>query len=106
MALWLTGCTSTPVERYEDLLHRHVGTSKRADVDKILGQPTSCKKLDGYEMCEYRTAAARNEPVPIVHIKEPGYGPDLTPYDSFDVLHLNYDSFGILKDWTAVVVRP
>jgi len=83
-----------------------LGTAKKTEVNQVLGSPTSCKKTaEGLEECEYRTAAARNYPVPDAHKKQEAMGPDLSPYEYFDVLHVYYDSLGILKNWVPIVIR-
>lgn len=98
-------CTETRIERYTDIIEPHVGGTHKAEMNKILGAPTFCKEEGKYEKCEYRTARGRNEPVPGVFRKEPAMGPDLTPYEHFDVLHLYYDSFAVLKEWEPIVVQ-
>lgn len=100
------GCTTSRVKMYQDIVDPLVGTSKKADVNRVLGSPASCAREEGFEKCEYHTSAARNEPVSYMSHKEPGYEINLSPYDSFDVLHLYYDDVGVLKDWSPVVVKP
>jgi len=100
----LGGCTEPRVKTYEGILEPRVGKSKKDEIDKILGNPTSCQDIDGIQKCEYRSSRANNQPVPDVYRKQEGMGPDLSPYDRYDVLHLKYDSFGILKEWEPVVL--
>ena len=104
LILVLVSCTEMRVKKYNDLLNPRVGTAKKEEVGKLLGNPVSCsQELEG-EKCEYRTSHARNHPVPDVYRQERALGPDLSPYDHFDVLHVRYDGFGILKSWEPVVI--
>jgi len=82
-----------------------VGNGKKESVDKVLGPPIKCVKEHALEKCEYRTARERNDPVPAVHHQERSMGPDLSPYEHFDVLHLYYDSFGLLREWEPIVIK-
>ena len=100
----LGGCTEPRVKTYEGILEPRVGKSKKEEIDHILGNPTSCRDTDGVQTCEYRSSRANNQPVPNVYRKQEGMGPDLSPYDRYDVLHLKYDSFGVLKEWEPVVI--
>lgn len=100
----LNGCTETRVKRYANLLEPHIDHAKKQEMTAFLGAPTSCTQGEKYECCEYRTTRGRNETIPQIHKKEPGMGPDLAPYDYFDVIHLCYDGFGVLKEWDPVVL--
>ncbi len=104
LLLTLLSCTEPRVKKYQDILEPRVGSGKKEEIDKLLGNPTWCKDEDGTQKCEYRSSRANNSPVPDVYKKEEGMGPDLSPYDRYDVLHLKYDGFGVLKDWEPVVV--
>lgn len=107
--LWLgtfPACSMSRVKMYRDIVDPMVGSSKKDDVNRVLGSPESCSHEKGLEMCEYRTSAARNEVIPDMSSRNPAMGPDLSPYDRFDVLHLYFDDFGILKDWDPIVVKP
>ena len=64
-------------------------------------QPISCKTDGAGESCEYRTAAANNDPLPATHRQNSGFGPDLSPLDYYDVIFVTYDGMGIFKDWRA-----
>lgn len=99
-------CTEPRLKRYSDIIEPLVGSAKRERVTEILGKPTSCKREFSQEKCEYRTSMGRNHPVPEVFKKPEGLGPDLSPYEYFDVLHLYYDDFGILREWDPVVIQP
>lgn len=98
-------CTQTRVERYADLIEPHIDGAKKPEMNRILGAPTYCREEGKFEKCEYRTARGRNESVPGIHHKQPAMGPDLTPYEHFDVIHLYYDSFSVLKEWQPIVVQ-
>lgn len=104
--IFASACTQPTVKRYEITLERKVGTAKKPEIDKLLGNPVSCQRENSVQKCEYRTLQAGNYPVPAVYDKQPAIGPDVSPYDYFDVLHLFYDEEGILRDWQPVVVRP
>ncbi len=104
--LILSACTTTRGKFYEDTLEPMVGVSKFHDVNKQLGSPTTCVPDVGLTRCEYRTAVARNLPVPAFARRVPGMGPDLSPYEYFDVLYVYYDDTGLLKEWTPMVVLP
>lgn len=88
------------------MLDPKVGVAKKDEINKFLGNATWCTPEAGTEKCEYRTSRGSNHPVPDMYRKEEALGPDLSPYDRFDVLHLYYDAFGVLKDWEPVVLRP
>jgi len=107
IGLWvLVGCTSPRLKRYHDLIDPHVGKAKKEKMDSLLGVPSSCKRTPSLKLCEYRTASERNEPVPGVLEKPKGFGgPDVSPYEYFDVLHLFYDDFGVLQEWNPVVIQ-
>ena len=100
----VAGCVTQRVKRYRDLLDPLVGKEKKANINRLLGKPANCEQEQDLEKCEYRTTKERNDPVPIVHERESALGPDLSPYDTFDVLYLYYDGFGVLKDWKPVSV--
>jgi hypothetical protein len=93
------------VKKYSDILEPRMGTAKKAEIDKFLGQATQCTSQGEYEECEYRTARGKNEPVPAVHTKAPAMGPDLAPYEHFDVIRVKYDSLGILREWKPIHLR-
>ena len=104
---WLcSSCTESRVKKYSDILEPLVGTAKKERLNEVLGKPTFCKRELAYEQCEYRTSRGRNDPVPEVFRKSEGLGPDLSPYEYFDVLRLYYDDFGVLKEWDAVNIQP
>lgn len=105
LALALSACTQTPVRRYSDMIDPLVGSGKKEELDRLLGFPASCRQESVFQKCEYRTASGRNAPTPMVFTKQPGK-PDLSPYESFDVIHLFYDDQRILKEWQAVVLTP
>lgn len=98
-----SACTQPRIKKYQSLLEPKIGNSKKDEINKILGSPAWCTTEAGTEKCEYRTAHANNEPVPDMYRKEDSLGPDLSPYDRFDVLHVFYDSTGVFKDWEPVV---
>lgn len=100
----ILGCTEPRVKKYSNILEPRVGSGKKDEIDRLLGNPTWCKEKEGLQKCEYRSSRANNAPVPDVFRKEEGMGPDLSPYDRYDVLHLTYDGFGVLKDWEPVVI--
>lgn len=79
-----------------------------SQVNEVLGPPVSCAAEPNTNLtqCEYRTAMGRNLPTPDVHVRIPSMGPDLSPYDHFDVLHLHFDDTGVARDWTPMVIRP
>ncbi len=103
--IFFAACAQKRVVKYESLLNPMVGVSKKISVNKKLGQPVYCKAQEDGEICEYRTPKSHNENIPAIY--QPAHGfPDLSPYDYFDVLHLSYNSFGILKDWEPIVLAP
>jgi len=97
-------CTTTRVKRYQNLLDPLIGSSKRTEVNHLLGTPVFCRPEGDRELCEYRTSAARNFTVPDMHRKAEAMGPDLSPYDQFDVLHVYYDGFDTFKEWEPFVI--
>jgi hypothetical protein len=101
--LVLGGCVEGRVKRYQSLLNPMVGTAKKDEVSRLLGSPTTCTTQPVGERCEYRTAKGRNDPVPSVYEKNT-LGPDLSPFEFYDVIQANYDGFGILKDWIPLVL--
>lgn len=103
--LLLSSCAELRVKKYSNLLDPMLGSSKKQEVSKVLGSPTFCQAEGVFEKCEYRTASVRNYPVPAVYRKEIAMGPDLSPYEYFDVLEVQYDSFGVFKDWQPVVLK-
>lgn len=106
LLLTLTQCAHPRVARYRSTIEPHLNKSKKAELDALLGSPVSCAPAkEGLERCEYRTASERNQKVPEIYRRNSAMGPDVSPYEFFDVLHLYYDSFGTLKEWTPVVVH-
>jgi len=103
LVVLMTSCAEHRVKRYQDMLDKHVGVTQKKELDRQLGEPTQCRPDGSMKLCEYRTAAGRNEQVPYVHQKKEGF-PDLSPYEHYDVLHLFYDDFNVLRDWKAVVL--
>ena len=97
-------CTETRIKRYSDILEPHVGNTSKVEMDRLLGGPAYCRAEGKYQLCEYRTAIGRNEQIPYVHLKNDAMGPDLSPYEHFDVLQLYYDDFGTLRDWKPIVL--
>ena len=106
VSLALMACTEPRIKRYQTMLDPMVGTAKKTDVDAQLGKAIKCERKEKGQECEYRTASGRNEQIPMAHQQRSAMGPDLSPYEYFDVLHLTYDDFGILKDWQPVIVKP
>jgi hypothetical protein len=102
--LLLASCVETHVRKYQNLLEPRVGRAKQNEINALLGNPTYCRAEGKYEKCEYRTAAAQNHPVPDIFRKTEGLGPDLSPYEYFDVLHLYFDTFHVLREWEPVVI--
>ena len=100
----LSACAQSRVNKYNGLLESKVGRSDRNDVGRILGEPVKCSPEGDLEKCEYRTASAKNHPVPDVFKKQPAMGPDVSPYEHYDVLHLYYGKDGLLKEWKPVVI--
>lgn len=104
LCIGLLSCSHSRIERYRDALDSQLGNGKKTSLDQLLGMPYLCKNIGVFERCEYRTASQRNHPVPIVYRKAPGFGPDLSPYDYFDVIYLYYDDFDVLQEWEPVVI--
>lgn len=102
----VSGCAQTRVRRYQGVLDPMLGNGTKIQVAKKLGNPANCAPLGTGERCEYRTAILRNDPVPAVHQKTVEMGPDLSPYEYFDVLQADFDGFGVLKDWQPIVIHP
>ena len=100
----ITGCTTSKVKKYESLLNPKIGQSKKAEINTLLGNPVFSKAEGQYEKCEYRSAYSQNDPIPDMFKKSDGLALDLSPYEYFDVLHLYFDSFHILKEWEPVVL--
>lgn len=100
----ILGCTELKIKKYQNVLEGKIGTAKKVEINQILGSPVWCRNENGSEICEYRTSYANNRPIPDAYRKENGTSPDLSPYEHFDVLHLSYDSTGLLKDWEPVVL--
>jgi hypothetical protein len=98
-------CTEAPVKRYRDLLEPRVGSARKAEINQLMGSPTYCKQGEAYELCEYRSSLGHNYPVSDQYRRVDSMGPDLSPYDQFDVLHLYFDNFGILKEWEPIVIK-
>lgn len=96
-------CTQSRVKKYEGMLAPLVGKASQNQINALLGNPSFCRQENRFEMCEYRTATAHNTPVPDMFRKSESLGPDLSPYEYFDVLHLYFDSFHVLKEWEPFV---
>ncbi|MBI1859312.1 MAG: hypothetical protein HYR96_00125 [Deltaproteobacteria bacterium] len=103
--LALLGCTQPAIKKYSDMLDPLVGLATKKEITRLLGQPVSCQNDMNYEVCEFRTSRARNNPVPAVHQKHPGMGPDLTPYEQFDDLSLQFDALETLRGWRPLRVN-
>ncbi|MBI4403429.1 MAG: hypothetical protein HY537_04670 [Deltaproteobacteria bacterium] len=101
----LAGCTHTRVKFYHDLINPLVGSATKEKMNSLLGSPTWCKQETSFEQCEYRTSRGRSEPVPAIHRQHESMGPDLSPYDYFDVLHLFYDDTKTLREWSPIVIQ-
>jgi hypothetical protein len=100
-----SGCSEVRVRKYQRGLDPLVGSANKGKINRMLGTPTTCKHTDEItETCEYRTSWGRNDAVPSVFTKVNGFGPDLSPYEYFDVLELSYDGFGVLQTWHPLVV--
>ena len=104
LLLFFTGCTESMVKRYADVIEPQLGSATKSDFRKLFGPPAFCKPDKDWELCEYRTAHTRNYPTPRMYAKNPTFGPDLSPYEFFDVIHLYYNEWGILQEWDPVVV--
>lgn len=106
LGLLLTGCTQPTIRKYSDMLDPKIGVASKDDITRFLGAPASCRQTLNYEDCEFRTSRARNAPVPAVHQKHPSIGPDLSPYEQFDDLSLQFDSLGTFRGWKPLRVNP
>lgn len=96
----IASCTEPRAKRYGTLLDPLLGKAKKTEVASALKvQPIGCKPESSGEVCEYRTAAANNDPLPATHRQNSGFGPDLSPLDYYDVIFVTYDGMGIFKDW-------
>ena len=104
LMFFFTACSEPRVKKYKGILDPQIGAATKLQINKLLGKPTFCKPEGKYDKCEYRTTRGRNEPTPSIHKKEEALGPDLSPYEHFDVLHLFYDGFGVLREWQPVVL--
>lgn len=104
MILFMTSCTQSRVKRYQAILEPKIGKSTKSQISTILGNPVSCLQEAKYEKCEYRSAYTQNGPIPDMFRKSEGIGPDLSPYEYFDVLHLYFDAFHILQEWEPIVI--
>jgi len=102
----LLACSLSPLKRLEEAMDPMVGVKKKQEVERVIGEPVQCHSNTGTTRCEYRTLIGRNDPAPATHKKEPGMGPDLSPYEFFDVIEAFYDETGMLKDWHALSIRP
>ena len=100
----ITACTESRIKRYSDLIQPSVGSGNKREISKLLGAPAFCRENAKLETCEYRTDRGRNESIPYVHQKSPGMAPDLTPFEHFDVIHVSYDSSGIVQAWEPIVL--
>ncbi len=107
--LWLlvliVACTQPRMRRYSEVIDPMVGSGKKEELDRLLGNPTFCQQEKAFQKCEYRTAMGHNAPTPIVFTKMT-HMPDVSPYEYFDVIHLFYDDLRVLKEWQAVVLKP
>ncbi len=120
----VVSCAQSPIKRYNALLDSHVGASNKRTVATLLGAPKSCErkeaterceiadgknvceKKEAVETCEFHTAKGQNGPRPSVYRPQPGFGPDLSPYENMDVLTLTFDNEGILRGWEPVFLQP
>lgn len=82
-----------------------VGVKKRGEVERLIGEPVKCATQGNLTRCEYRTLIGRNDPAPATSKKEPGFGPDLSPYEFFDVIEIFYNETGLMTDWRALSIR-
>ena len=82
----ILSCTQSRVKKYEGALEPLIDKASQNQVNAVLGNPVFCRQESRYEMCEYRTAAGHNAPVPDMFRKSESLGPDLSPYEYFDVL--------------------
>ncbi len=105
LAIFITvACTESRIKRYSDLIEPSIGNGTKREITQNLGAPTFCKQEPKYEVCEYRTARGRNEPVPYVHKKDPAMSFDLTPYEHYDVIQVSFDGFGVAQNWEPIVL--
>jgi len=100
----LVSCTHSRAKRYSELLDKLIGNEKKDRVASVLGAPARCNAAEGGELCEYRTAAGRNLASPGVQTPTPGFGPDVSPYDHFDVIHVYYNDVGLMREWEPIVL--
>ncbi len=97
--LLLAGCTQPTVRRYGEMIDPKIGSANKNDMARLFGVPIICRPEGIYETCEFRTARGNNAPVPSVHQQNPAMGPDLSPYEHFDVILLQFDALGVLRSW-------
>ena len=102
----LVSCAQSRVRRFDELIEPKIGKATKSNMSQLLGTPVKCIRVAALERCEYRTASQRNDPVPGVHIPKKGMGPDVSPYEYFDVIHVFYDDFRVVRDWAPVVIHP
>jgi len=93
------GCVENRIKKFDALLNPLLGHAQKKQVSEALGNPVKCRLDQSGETCEYRSAAGRNDSVPAVHRKEPGFGPDVSPYDAYDPIQVQFDAVGVMKDW-------
>lgn len=101
----VVACTQPRTRRYSEVIDPMVGSGKKEELDKLLGNPAFCQQESAFQKCEYRTAMGRNDPTPVIFSKATTM-PDVSPYEYFDVIHLFYDDRRVLKEWQAIVVKP
>lgn len=105
LCLLILGCTEPALNRYSRWLDPKVGNANKSDMVNLFGAPVSCRQEANFENCEFRTARGRNAPVPAVHQQNASMGPDLSPYEHFDVLSLQFDGLGVLRSWKPLHVQ-
>ena len=106
LPLLLQACASSPLRRLEESMDPMVGKKKRGEVERLVGQPVKCSSPQPMTRCEYRTLIGRNDPAPVTSKVEPGFGgPDLSPYEFFDVIEIFYDATGMMSDWRPLSIR-
>jgi hypothetical protein len=103
-ALSVVACTQTRLRRYGELLDPLVGGESKAKVATILGAPSRCESYDGGQRCEYRTAAGRNTASIGVLAPNPAMGPNLAPYEHFDVINVYFNNVGLMREWEPIVL--